>query len=57
MDGYRLGMNGKQAAWASKKYRGHQVLPESIMRELDVAHSVVMDPGQTQSVNKVKSMG
>ena len=50
-------MNGKQAAWASNKYREHQVLPESIMRELDVAHSVVMDPGQTQSVNKVKSMG
>jgi hypothetical protein len=29
-------MNGKQAAWASKKYRGHWVLPESIMQELDV---------------------
>jgi hypothetical protein len=37
MDGYRLGMNGKQAAWASKKYRGHRVLPESIMQELDEA--------------------
>ena len=38
MDGYQRGLNGKQAAWASKKYRGHRVLPESIMRELDKAH-------------------
>jgi hypothetical protein len=37
MDGYRRGLNGKQAAWASKKYRGHRVLPENIMRELDRA--------------------
>lgn len=37
MDGYRWGLNGKQAAWASKKYRGHRVLPESIMPELDRA--------------------
>jgi hypothetical protein len=29
--------NGKQAAWASKKYHGHQVLPESIMADLDNA--------------------
>ena len=34
MDAYEKGLNGKQAAWASKKYRGHRVLPESIMREL-----------------------
>jgi hypothetical protein len=38
MDGYRRGLNGKQAAWASKKYRGHIVLPESIMRELEKAN-------------------
>ena len=37
MDGYRGGLNGKQAAWASKKYIGHGVLPESIMRELEKA--------------------
>ncbi|KAG2108472.1 uncharacterized protein F5147DRAFT_576879 [Suillus discolor] len=23
MDAYHRGLNGKQAAWASKKYRGH----------------------------------
>ncbi len=33
MDGYRKGLNGKEAAWASEKYRGHRVLPEGIMNE------------------------
>ena len=37
MDGYRQGLNGKQAAWAAKKYRGHRVLPESILKELEEA--------------------
>jgi hypothetical protein len=34
MDAYRKGLDGKQAAWASKKYRGHPVLPETLMRDL-----------------------
>jgi hypothetical protein len=34
MDAYRKGLDGKQAAWASKKYRGHRILPETIMRDL-----------------------
>ncbi|OAX31034.1 hypothetical protein K503DRAFT_704361, partial [Rhizopogon vinicolor AM-OR11-026] len=35
MDAYRKGLDGKQAAaWASKKFRGHRVLPETIMRDL-----------------------
>ncbi|KAG2074724.1 hypothetical protein BDR04DRAFT_1007732 [Suillus decipiens] len=34
MDAYRKGLSGKQAVWASKKYRGHRTLPESIMRDL-----------------------
>ncbi|KZT27184.1 hypothetical protein NEOLEDRAFT_1155206 [Neolentinus lepideus HHB14362 ss-1] len=37
MDAYRRGLNGSQAAWASKKYRGHRVLPESILKELEAA--------------------
>jgi hypothetical protein len=37
MDAYRRGLNGKEAAWASKKYRGHRVLPESIMADLAAA--------------------
>jgi hypothetical protein len=38
MDAYSRGLNGKQAAWASRKYRGHRVLPESLMDELEKAH-------------------
>ncbi|KAF9475081.1 hypothetical protein BDN70DRAFT_814633, partial [Pholiota conissans] len=29
MDTYSHGLNGKQAAWESRKYWGHRVLPES----------------------------
>lgn len=35
MDAYDRGLNGRQAAWAARKYRGHRVLPESIMDELE----------------------
>jgi hypothetical protein len=38
MDAYERGLNGKQAAWASKKYQGHWMLPESIMAELNKAN-------------------
>jgi len=38
MDAYRRGLNGRQAAWVNKKYRGHRVLPESIMKGLDDAN-------------------
>ncbi|KAF9043718.1 hypothetical protein BDZ89DRAFT_943424 [Hymenopellis radicata] len=37
VDAYERGLNGKQAAWASRKYRGHRVLPESILDELEKA--------------------
>ncbi|KDQ53649.1 hypothetical protein JAAARDRAFT_136897 [Jaapia argillacea MUCL 33604] len=37
MDAYRKGLNGRQAAWAGKKYRGHRVLPNSILDELNAA--------------------
>ena len=32
MDGYSHGLDGKEAAWATKKYRGHRVLPDSVMK-------------------------
>ena len=41
MDAYEQGLNGRQAAWAVRKYRlqrssqGHRVLPEGIMAELN----------------------
>ena len=30
MDAYDCGLDGKQAVWAAKKYRGHQVLTHNI---------------------------
>jgi hypothetical protein len=35
MDAYDRGLNGKQAAWAARKYRGHRVLPPTIFEELE----------------------
>ena len=40
IDAYHKGLNGRQAAWANKKYRGHRVLPEGILEELDEAQIV-----------------
>lgn len=37
MDAYRKGLNGKQAVWASKKYRGHRTIPATIFDELTAA--------------------
>jgi hypothetical protein len=28
------GLNGKQAAWASRRYHGHRALPETLMNDL-----------------------
>ncbi|KAF9517067.1 hypothetical protein BS47DRAFT_1371507 [Hydnum rufescens UP504] len=35
MDAYQKGLNAAEAAWANKKYHGHQVLPESLMMDMD----------------------
>jgi hypothetical protein len=35
MDTYRKGMDGVKAVWASKRYRGHWVLPKNIMALFD----------------------
>ncbi|KAG2066940.1 hypothetical protein BDR04DRAFT_898106 [Suillus decipiens] len=36
MNAYDKGLNGKQAAWTSKKYKGHRVLPDNVLHNLDV---------------------
>ncbi|KAF9502913.1 hypothetical protein BS47DRAFT_1374511 [Hydnum rufescens UP504] len=40
MDAYHKGLNGVQVAWANKKYRGHRVLPDTLMADLDKEMSV-----------------
>jgi hypothetical protein len=35
IDAYSKGLDGRQAAWAARKYKGHQVLPESLMDDLE----------------------
>ncbi|EDR04580.1 uncharacterized protein LACBIDRAFT_330517 [Laccaria bicolor S238N-H82] len=37
MDAYVKGLNGRQAAWAARKYKGHRVLPDSLMDDLEKA--------------------
>jgi len=37
MDAYRKGLHGHQAAWAAKKYRGHRVIPASLLKDLEKA--------------------
>ncbi len=37
MEAYRKGLNGSQAAWASKRYRGHHTIPDTILEELEKA--------------------
>ena len=37
IDAYAKGLQGKGAAQAAKKYRGHRILPESILQDFDDA--------------------
>ncbi|KDQ31717.1 hypothetical protein PLEOSDRAFT_1034218, partial [Pleurotus ostreatus PC15] len=37
MDAYHRSLDRRQAAWAARKYRGHRVLPESIMNDIEKA--------------------
>ena len=38
MDAYHKGLTASQAAWAAKKYRGHRVLPETLMLDIEKAN-------------------
>jgi hypothetical protein len=40
MDAYRKGLDGKQAAWAAKKYHGHRTVSEAILAEYNEAHPI-----------------
>ncbi|THV07122.1 hypothetical protein K435DRAFT_644029, partial [Dendrothele bispora CBS 962.96] len=45
IDAYSKGLNGRQAAWAAQKYKGwkykgHRVLPESLMNDMSNARIV-----------------
>ncbi len=40
IDAYAKGLNGKQAAWAARMYRGHRVLPNSLLKDLEKANLV-----------------
>jgi folate-dependent tRNA-U54 methylase TrmFO/GidA len=35
MNAYATGLNGEEAAWAIKKYKGHRVLPIRLIEIID----------------------
>ena len=37
MDAYEKGLNGREAAWAASKYRGHRIIPETLMADMEKA--------------------
>lgn len=44
MNAYRLNLNGRQAAWVAKKYRGHRTIPMSILREFETELAALAEP-------------
>jgi hypothetical protein len=40
IDAYDKGLNGREAIWAARKYRGHRILPETLMDEMEIARAV-----------------
>ncbi|KAG1789454.1 uncharacterized protein HD556DRAFT_1447068 [Suillus plorans] len=40
MDAYTKGLTGPQAVWATRKYHGHRVVPNSILEALDTAGKI-----------------
>lgn len=35
MDTYWHGLNGRQAAWVARKFRGYRIIPEALLQEYD----------------------
>jgi hypothetical protein len=44
MGAYRKGLTGAQAAWASKRYKGHRMVSEHILQEYNNAHPSTSAP-------------
>jgi hypothetical protein len=44
MDAYRKGLSGAQAAWAAKRYKGHRMVSEHILKEYNNAHPSTAAP-------------
>ncbi|KAJ7732977.1 hypothetical protein B0H16DRAFT_1328436, partial [Mycena metata] len=36
-DAYRHGLDGAQAAWAARKYKGHRTLPPEFLKDMAAA--------------------
>ncbi|KAJ7907910.1 hypothetical protein B0H13DRAFT_1617975, partial [Mycena leptocephala] len=36
-DAYHHGLDGAQAAWAARKYKGHRILPPEFLKEMEAA--------------------
>jgi hypothetical protein len=40
MHAYYEGLDGKDAAWACKKYKGHHVIPKSLLTAFDKPNAI-----------------
>jgi hypothetical protein len=36
-DAYEKGLNGREAVWAARKYRGHRIILENLMADMEKA--------------------
>ncbi|CAE6475038.1 unnamed protein product [Rhizoctonia solani] len=50
VDAYRQGLDGAWAAWAAKKYRGHRVLPQDILKEVEA--EILRQQGEGSQTHK-----
>ncbi|KIJ08616.1 hypothetical protein PAXINDRAFT_88609 [Paxillus involutus ATCC 200175] len=56
IDAYQKGLDGKQAAWAAKKYHGHRILLPSILREFDEAQAEATHHRDSVQVSPIHSL-
>ncbi|KIK81464.1 hypothetical protein PAXRUDRAFT_156074, partial [Paxillus rubicundulus Ve08.2h10] len=53
---YQKGLDGKQAAWAAKKYHRHCIPPPSIPREFDEAQAEATHHCDSVQVSPIHSL-